>query len=591
MKIIHIILSSLLLLMIACNSDEFLDKLPKDQLTKETAFISNINFETYAWSFYSTFPGYEDKISFVQELGSDLMENNAGVVGDALFWKRKTVPASDGFWNSGYSRIRNINVMLDNIDGSSLTDPEKDHWRSVGYFFRSYEYIKLLCRYGGVPLVDSALSDADKDILYAPRASRDETSQFILKDLNWALDHINPKGNGVNTINTNTVLALLSRFGLIEGTWRKYHSLSDKQTYLQVCIAASEKLMIAYPALHNNYDEVFNSVSLKGVPGIILYKAYDELDALTALYAYHNRSSIGNMDLTKKAVDMYLCTDGQTIFTSKLFSGDRDAYNEFRNRDRRLYYNTVPPFRVDKKSTQGVWEYLPDPKYREYIDLMFKISDKQHKVLPIVGWTGLVVGASPHFSKFNEGYGYSITYSGYPLHKFYNALSMTGNDYNDAPIFRMGEVLLNYAEAKFELGAFDQTVANATINKLRARANVANLVIANIVADPSRDSDVDPVLWEIRRERAVELIAEGFGRAFDIKRWKKLVEYGAKEKNGRWIKRSDYGNKIPVIGGGTEGYVQIFGVPPGVPESYYLEPIPSDQIVLNPKLAQNPGWE
>ena len=102
---------------------------------------------------------------------------------------------------------------------------------------------------------------------------------------------------------------------------------------------------------------------------------------------------------------------------------------------------------------------------------------------------------------------------------------------------------------------------------------------------------MEPALWEIRRERGVEFLAEGLGRVFDIKRWKKLVEYGAEEKLGRWVKNEDYGNKLPIQGGAAEGYISPWGPPPGVPAHYYLEPIPSDQIVLNPKLEQNPGWE
>ena len=97
-------------------------------------------------------------------------------------------------------------------------------------------------------------------------------------------------------------------------------------------------------------------------------------------------------------------------------------------------------------------------------------------------------------------------------------------------------------------------------------------------------------MWEIRRERFVEFFGEGFGRAYDIKRWKKLVEYGAEEKVGRWIKKSDYNGKVPIVGGGDEGYVKVFGTPPGVPEYYYLEPLPSNEIVMNKNLDQNPGW-
>ena len=209
-----------------------------------------------------------------------------------------------------------------------------------------------------------------------------------------------------------------------------------------------------------------------------------------------------------------------------------------------------------------------------------------------MNWRGLIVRTSPHFRKFNEGHGFNVTYSGYAFHKYYNTHSMLqSQDGHDKPIFRMGEVLLNHAEVLQELGQFDQSVADATINKLRERGAVAPLSLSSIPDDPTRDADVDPVMWEIRRERFVEFFGEGFGRALDVKRWKKLVEYGADEKVGRWIVGSDYNNKVPIVGGGAEGYVKVFGTPPGVPEYYYLEPLPSNEIVLNPNIVQNPGWD
>lgn len=84
---------------------------------------------------------------------------------------------------------------------------------------------------------------------------------------------------------------------------------------------------------------------------------------------------------------------------------------------------------------------------------------------------------------------------------------------------------------------------------------MAPLNLASIPNDPTRDEDVAPALWEIRRERGIEFLGEGLGRVFDIKRWKKLVEYGAEEKLGRWVVNSDYGNNLPVQGGAAEGYV------------------------------------
>ncbi|NOR73548.1 MAG: RagB/SusD family nutrient uptake outer membrane protein, partial [Draconibacterium sp.] len=299
-------------------------------------------------------------------------------------------------------------------------------------------------------------------------------------------------------------------------------------------------------------------------------------------------------DITKKGADMFLCTDGQTIHTSPLFDGEQDPYDEFRNRDRRMYVNITPPFRVDTNGkNQLTWEFVEEEKHREYIDLMVSLyPNETQKRLPDMNWRGLILKTSPHFKTFNEGQGFNITYSGYSFHKYYNTISMLQNqDSHDTPLFRMGEVLLNHAEVMEELGQFDQAVADATINKLRERGDVALLTIASIPDDPTRDSDVDPIMWEIRRERFVEYFGEGFGRALDIKRWKKLVEYGADEKVGRWIVGSDYNNKVPISGGGDEGYVKVFGVPPGVPEYYYLEPLPSNEIVLNPKIKQNPGWD
>ena len=590
-NILKIILISLQLVAIGC-SDDFLEKIPQDQLTVSTTFTGNSNFETYAWSLYAeSLPGYWDFTPFLREMGSDLMVNNAGSVGHALFWQRKTVPSSSDLWNKAFQNIRRANLMLDNIDNSLLTDEEKEHWRGVGLFFRAYEYVGLIANYGEVPWVDRSLTEKDEDVLFGPKTPRDVLAQNVLNDLLEAEAIINSAGTERNRVNADVVRALISRFGLYEGTWRKYHSLGGEALYLQASADASADLVSAHPDLHPNYDEVFNSESLKDVNGILLYKAY-EFGIQNGRWSHYNRSSVGHRDMTKKAIDQYLCLDGESIHTSALFDGEQDPYDEFRNRDYRLYFNTPPPFRVDTGGkNQLTWEFDSDPQSREFIDLMATLSDDTHKTLPTINWRGLVVRTSPHFRKFNEGHGFNVTYTGYAFYKFSNKISRLQNrDSHDAPTFRMGEVMLNYAEVMFELGEFTQGIADVTINKLRARGGVAPLSLTGIADDPTRDSDVDPALWEIRRERGVEFLGEGLGRAFDIKRWKKLVEYGDDEKLGRWVVNADYGGKLPVQGGADEGYVSPFGVPPGVPEHYYLEPIPSDQIVLNPQMEQNPGW-
>lgn len=200
----------------------------------------------------------------------------------------------------------------------------------------------------------------------------------------------------------------------------------------------------------------------------------------------------------------------------------------------------------------------------------------------------------PHFRNYPNGQGFLVTHLGFYFWKYYNrhvdnmALRSSTVDYL---LFGIEEVMLNYAEAKFELGEFSQSVADATINKLRVRAVIPAMNVSEIDAsfDLDRDPSVDPVLWEIRRERRIELMGDGF-RFRDLKRWKK-GEYVNKQPLGAWVKSSDYGSKLNILGGADEGYSILFVKPSGWLDKYYLEPIPTQEIALNPKLKQNPGWE
>lgn len=595
-----IALASIVLL--GCKKD-FLNKLPKNQLVPETAFIDNNNFKTYAWGLYEQLGGYGAG-SFPPAMRSDFMSDNmnetrAGAMSDYAY-QTKVVPAEGSNslslvtaqWNFSY--VRRVNIMLDNIEGAKLSEAEQKHWRSVGYFFRAIRYYDLIAAFGDVPWVEHGLTDTTASVLYGPRTPRDEVAKNILDNLLYAEANIKPAGDGKNTINTNVVRALISRFGLFEGTWRKYHGLNDANTYLQASKTASEKLMTAFPTLMDNYDAVFNSEDLDGKPGIILFKQY------AANLSTHSgprffSSTSWFWDLTKDAVESYLCADGKPVSTSTVYAGDMGMYNEFRNRDRRLYYSVMPPYKVTV-TKQPAWTLTANPADAEYINLMKTIGGTG-KALPLNQWsknwdTGNVISQSPHFRSFNAGQSQAVSELGYMFWKYFNRLPLDNgnNSTNDAPIFRMGEILLNYAEVMWELGSFNQSVADATINKLRTRVSMPSMMLSQIDGsfDAKRDLTVDPVLWEIRRERRVELMGEGF-RFNDLKRWKKGT-YLNKQPLGVWVRNADYGNKLKINGGGTQGYVEYFGNPAGWLDKYYLEPLPTQDLVLNPKLVQNPGY-
>ena len=114
-----------------------------------------------------------------------------------------------------------------------MNDSEKGQWKAVGLFFRSFRYIELLSKYGAVPWLEDVVEKDDTDVIYGPRTSRYDVAANILRDLKFAEEHIKADGDGDNTINRNAVLALFSRFGLREGTWRRYHNLVDPDFYLK----------------------------------------------------------------------------------------------------------------------------------------------------------------------------------------------------------------------------------------------------------------------------------------------------------------------------------------------------------------------
>lgn len=305
------------------------------------------------------------------------------------------------------------------------------------------------------------------------------------------------------------------------------------------------------------------------------------------------------------------------------YHGDKDMYATFRDRDPRLYHTVIPPYKVKAgKGDYPTWSYTDDPADREYIDIMKPNESCSNpgtgmKRLPGQNWSASLVPEIPRL-----GTGAFVTCrSGYYVWKNWSQWEKSFNNgaqnTADKPIFKIEEVLLNYAEAMFEAGQFNQPVADITINKLRDRAGVAQMVVADIndSFDPNRGKYypkgndngilVDPVLWEIRRERIIELMGEGFG-FYDIRRWRMAPWFLNKTATGLWLSKEKaaaagytlYNTETGYSDGATgtmkEGYLYLFNDPlkegKGWLEKYYLYQVPTTEILLNPALEQNPGW-
>lgn len=592
---------SLCLSMSSCLNDEFLEVYPKGQQTEGSVFTTNDNFKTYAWGLYNVFFGYTYNTGQTDEIFRGDFESDNMIKGLAGYegqWAYRKAKATDESKDWDYDYIRRVNLMLDNIDKSQMNETEKEHWRSVGLFFRSYKYFQMLSKFGGIPWVEHALTEESPE-LYGKRDTRDLVASNILSNLKYAEEHIgsNILVDGKNTINVYVVKALISRFALFEGTWRKYHGMPDAETYLKECARASRDVIEEYPDVHPRYDELFNSETLEGMTGVLLYKAYETgqlMHGLTRMV----RTGESSIEATKDAVDSYLCKDGRPISTTTSnYGGDKNIYGQFRDRDYRLYLTICPPYMVkkDKGPSTPEWQYTDKAEDREFIDLMAMISGETYHRLPSSNFKGFTVQGQPHFKNMNWGQGWNASQMGFWVWKYYNthtvATNANGVNTTDAPLFRVGEVMVNYAEAMCELGNLDQSAADRSINKLRSRAGIAKMIVDDIDDnfDAVRDPSVPALLWEVRRERRVELMGEGF-RLDDLRRWKK-GEYVNKQALGVYVTEAS-AKKLKVTGGigADDGYVYFYDAPLGWQEHYYLYPLPLKQLALNANLEQNPVW-
>ena len=607
----------------SCN-DSFLEKTPVTDLTENNAFNSYDNFKAFMWPCYEMFTNNTIRTS-LQGFGQDGQYKGDMAAGyfqqkyesgyNEFAYQTVASVASGNGWDFK-SFIRRVNIMLSHIDNSSMTEAQKDHWRAVGYFFHSFWYMELIDRFGDVPWVDQVLQE-DSPEAYGPRVDRKTVADKVLEHLQWAEQNIGnfTSQDGDNTINQDCVRAVISRFGLREGTWRKYHELGDAEKYLQECVRASELLMAAYPTLYTGtdgqpgagYGEMWTTEDLGQVPGIILYKSYvKDINPMGMSYIEHTSSHY--VEMNQNTVDLYLMKNGKPILADGSgYHGNKDMYAVFRDRDPRLYQTVADSLRI--MSAMG---------------------------------TNYTEGTSP---------------TGYPTKKFLNdEWWVAGLDYCtgrlspvDAPCIRYAEVLLNYVEARYEIAqvggnVFSQSDLDKSINELRDRQltkwgdteaktmpkvqlNGGNLSVnGGVINDPARDPDVNPVLWEIRRERRIELIMEG-RRGEDLRRWAKFEYLNSEDANGyptmsflgAYVNMADYpeisskddsGKSVlylfdPENPGNVDtekGYIyylrekvlRTFKAGELNSERYYLRAIPAAQLTIYENkgqvLTQNPGW-
>jgi len=573
---------------------KYLDKQPFTSLNPNTSFSTAGDLQLYTNSFY-VYQMPNANAIFTGDNTSDYISGNnpplimtaqvsANNPVNANAWSRAT--AASGSW----PELRNINYFLQNNTSSAVPDSIRNMYSGVARFFRAWWYYNMVKEFGNVPWVGSALGTTDSS-LYKTQDPRTLVMDSVEADLDFAIAHAPAaKDNGCSTITKWTALALKSRVGLFEGSFRKYHTelglTGTAATWFNYSVDAATQLMNSGSyKLHttgspaSDYRAVFTTNTPWSDEVILAFVYNDGLKLWHNANAYFTSTTLGNRTSPIKSfMDTYLNKDGSRFTDNPKF--DTISFpNETAQRDLRMQ-QTI--------RCNG-----------------YKYS------------TG--VSAPPD---------YSYTFTGYQPLKFCvddPAINLNSRNNNSIPIFRYAEVLLNLAEAKEELGSFTATDWSNTIGQLRSRAGITNTSMPT-VADPYMASYFlntisDAVLLEIRRERGVELMLEGF-RWDDIRRWKmgKLMNMPYNgvyvpqlntpyAMNGDGVLNVSFVTATPTSGaikgvyyylidnktvtltqGSSGNIIWLANIPRVWDDKMYYDPIPSSEIVLNPNLKQNTGW-
>lgn len=576
-----------------------LDQIPKATATQDAVFGSEKGLQLYVGSFYNNLPAAGDVVR------ADAMADYAARTDVPSFLTANGYNATQGSgWS--WSALRNINYFIENNNNPAVAENVRTNYNAIARFFRALFYYDKVVRFGDVPWYGNTIAISDTAMLKKPRDPRVLVMDSVLSDLNFACDNITATDATRSMITKYVALAFKSRICLFEGTFRKYHDVTGglaqglgntANKWLQEAANAADKVMReggfslnttggaaqSYRQLFVSKAPVSNEVILSNVCDLTL-------NVLNDANWYWTSATYGSrLSFIKTFVNTYLNIDG-TPYTDEEGYQTKVFADEVKNRDNRLQ-QTIR-LGAYKRINGGATEAAP----------------------PV----------------------FSYTYTGYqPIKWCLDDVYYDGGTRNDNSIslIRYAEVLLNYAEAKTELGSLTDEDWGKTIGALRSRAGITG----GIASRPTKvdaylqanyfPSISDPVLLEVRRERAIELSWEGL-RFNDLVRWKR-GELLTMPWNGFYVPslntpmdlNADGKNDVlfyqgtapaPIAGvtfinvsanlangsvnpqrltNNTFGEITwLNNTPRKWEDKKYLYPIPTADLLINPKLGQNPGW-
>jgi len=547
-KNISLLICAITLLILSSCKKDFLDRQPLSNITPDTYLNEESQLASYAINRYSVFPTHVNWSFGTFAIDGNTDNQVTPSPDDRFISGRWTVHQTGGAWE--FTNIYQCNYFLQTVlprfKAGTITGNTDNIKHYIGeiYMIRAFVYFGKLQSLGDFPILKTTLPD-DKAILTdaSKRAPQNEVARFIISDLDSAillLKSIAPDGNK-NRISKACAQLLKSRVALFEATRLKYFKgtafvpngpgwpgkdkdynanykfpsgtiESEIDYFFTQAMDAAKAVADATPLVTNNrvlqqttadavnpYFNMFSDVNMSGYSEVLLWRKYDNGLGITnsvSLCATLGNNSVG---VTKGMVDGFVMANGLPIYApGSGYAGDDSISLVRKNRDGRL------------------WLFLKEPKQ---INILYP--------------TTLGVESVPAILSTSVDTKYT---TGYAIRKGLNydaVQDVNGQGYIGSIVFRAVEAYLNYIEACYEkTGSLDVT-AQAYWVAIRNRAGVDPNYQKTIDAtDMTQEAKgdwgaysagnlVDKTLYNIRRERRCELMAEGL-RQMDLLRWRAM---------------------------------------------------------------------
>jgi hypothetical protein len=568
MKTIKRIILLLLLTLFSITCKDILNISPQDRIAEDAVWSDANLIHAYQNELYNAIPhGFyihmyskytDEAFDNAPCCGADLFklntynpDNISQAGGDAAgFWA-----SGSGYlyyWDRAYTYIRKINVFLDKMQNTTVQLDDKDQLIGEAKFLRAFIYFNLIERFGGVPIVDQVYKLGDA--VQFTRSTFDQCVAFIEQDISAAMavlpDKYQSTDPNYGRASGNACQALLSRLYLYAAS-PLFSPTKDLQKWQKAADAAQALLSKGY-SLYPDYQKLFELNQGDANNEVIFSRGFTTANGQQAPMNNFNRRYEGyggwwgSNGPSANLIDDYDMINGEPAFnadgTVNPLSG-YDPLHPYMNRDPRFEATILHDDMYFRGDHFEMW--VAEDGHSWGYDSYKATGDNPRT-------NTVLLKFMPETGPFNWQTQFTIQW----------------------PYFRIAEIYLNYAEAKFELG--DEATARQYVNLVRSRTSVN---LPNIPATVTGEA----LRRRIYNERRIELAFESH-RFFDVRRWK----IGTKVENAKTTTYDVFLN----VATGIKRYEKVVLLDrSGTFQDYKsLLPIAQDEMQRNTGLTQTPGY-